>query len=1629
MCLDMSNQGDRVGQHPELLGSLLQHRYSLRRRLGEGGMGTTYLAHDLLWSRDVALKLLRDTTPELRLGLRTEFSILRGLVHPHLVQVSDFGVEPRGEREVMFYTAAYVEGTTLDTFARTRPWAEIVVPLAHALEGLRFLHRLGIRHGDVKPANVLVESRSRVRGVLIDLGCSQPLDAAAATAAGTPGFVAPEVLEGRSVDGRADLYAVGASLRRLAELCPSMPQRVRRLAERLSHDKAAKRPADVGEVLEALEARASETPIPCAQPETILGRAEETARFASLLDDLLAGKPSPRVIVWHGPPGAGLSRLLRELKWDASLRAAVVEGNATDPLAVTSMLRRAAGDPSLPEGLAGVTAALERLRRRDAAASAGLVILLDDAHDLLEPQRLLLRGLLRAIEPADRFALVCAQRSPPASTSPSVERRALGPLSEADVGSWVKGRLSAARIKDLFQLTGGFPASVQAVMSRVSAGHCTEVELRAAAGVASGSDRRLLGLGALEAPAQAALARIAAIDAPLDAATLELLGVTSGALGDLVRGGWLRLDEAGFVLARAGDGHAILASVSAEERRAAHREAAARLETSSKSFEASGREASSCVARRVRHLALAGDLDEARRSFASSRALAEAHPDGWLEAARALVAAAPAGSLDLSACEVFVRAGRPEEAISTLARELGARPPEPALVGISLCAGAATLKMGRPRLALRRLSRALASGDREVLARAHDLASRAHIQLGSYAAALEAARAGIAASSEERVLADLHDDVGVAASYLGDLALAGESLSSALRLHERGGRLREEARSESYRALMAFRAGDTAAAVRGYRRALALAERCDAPDLVTYAAQNLGSACHQLGELGRALGAYESGIVMAMAIGDVNAEITLRCNQAKLYADIGLLDRAEAAAARAEGDARAAGRRRLVGVARTVSGEAALHRGRAAEALRSFDEARLEFEREEAAREVAETDLDIARANLRLHRVQQAADACARAEAAADRLDARDLAARAHHARALLLAERGDAAGAAELLERALELANHASQRGMEALVHAALSSAYESSGAKRLARRHAESARELWERMASSLPEPMLDAFWAHPDRLPLIEPAVPETQGPSLRERKLARLLEINKKLNTSQEPSEVLRLAIDSALELTGAERGFVLVAGDGGSLRIAVARNIERSDAEELTFSRTIAERVVTTGQHVVTIDAEQDGRFDAGVSVHAMRLKSVLAAPICAASGVLGALYLDHRFKRGIFQGEEVELLTAFSDQVASALTNARLVEELRRRTEELDRERKRIEAMVHGQAEQIDRLTEEVRAKQAALERRHDFGAIVGKSAAMQRIFDVLDRVIDADISVLIQGESGTGKELVARAIHYGGPRKAKPFVAINCAAVPTQLLESELFGYARGAFTGADRDREGLFVQARGGTLFLDELGEMAPEMQVKLLRALQEREVKPLGANKVIQVDVRLVCATNRRLREEVAEGRFREDLFYRVGVVELVIPPLRERPEDTTELVHRLLADVQRRAQKKALRVSPAGMRALLQYPWPGNVRELENVITKAVLFADGDTLGPAELDLPAATTGRVALNRRQYERDEAARMATALRANRWNVSEAARSLGIPRSSFHRKMARYRLASAEAAEEPRAKRARKG
>jgi transcriptional regulator with GAF, ATPase, and Fis domain len=546
--------------------------------------------------------------------------------------------------------------------------------------------------------------------------------------------------------------------------------------------------------------------------------------------------------------------------------------------------------------------------------------------------------------------------------------------------------------------------------------------------------------------------------------------------------------------------------------------------------------------------------------------------------------------------------------------------------------------------------------------------------------------------------------------------------------------------------------------------------------------------------------------------------------------------------------------------------------------------------------------------------------------------------------------------------------------------------------------------------------------------------------TGDPTRDAQSLRAFIDIARALNEERDLARLLTHIVDAAIQLTGAERGF-LILGNGDETSIEVARNFAQEEigSPEFKISRTIARRVLASGVPELTTNAQEDDRFRDLHSVTDLRLRSVLCIPIRiqaqgndAGSDARGVLYVDNRLQNQVFQAREKDLLMSFADHAGIAIRNARTLEQLARQASELTAAHAReaqLNAALKGQLAAQNVEITEMRAELSSADRtdrfRFDYKEIVGESRVMLALFQLLDKYIATDDPVLILGESGTGKELVARAVHRLSRRGKGPFVSENCAALPENLLESELFGYKKGAFTGATQNKKGLLELASSGVLFLDEVGDMPLELQKKLLRVLEEGEVRPLGSGDVVKVDVRLIAATNRNLDEMVQDGDFRQDLYYRLNVLPVLLPPLRERRDDIPRLVHRFLIDLAREPGGKRVRVSPDAMEALVRYRWPGNVRELHNEIRRAALLSDGVILeshlaekvkvppstdvGDAHAPSPAERGTTLPDLVKELEMRE---ILHALGKSSGNKSRTAQMLGLSRFALQRKLEKYQI-----------------
>ena len=469
---------------------------------------------------------------------------------------------------------------------------------------------------------------------------------------------------------------------------------------------------------------------------------------------------------------------------------------------------------------------------------------------------------------------------------------------------------------------------------------------------------------------------------------------------------------------------------------------------------------------------------------------------------------------------------------------------------------------------------------------------------------------------------------------------------------------------------------------------------------------------------------------------------------------------------------------------------------------------------------------------------------------------------------------------------------------------------------------------------------------------------------------------LVRFSERLLAASDLSRLLDELVDALLEVTEADKGFVLLVEDD-RMEVKAARNLARETIRDAVsrVSDSIVQRVFATRRPVVVADALHDAQWSSSSSVVNLKLCSVMCAPLMRRGEPFGVIYLGNDSVVNLFDDKDVEVLTVFAAQASLLAQNAGLLDGLRRENEAL----------------------------RLAVEQRR-FGEIIGAGPSMREVYRRIDKVAGTDVPVLISGETGTGKELVAREIHRRSARARGPFVAVNCGAIPEALLESELFGHARGAFTGAIATRDGKFQAAAGGTLFLDEIGDMPPALQVKILRALQEHVVTRVGDTRAEPVDLRVLAATHRVLEDEIRAGRFREDLYYRLNVVSVALPPLRDRGDDVVVLARFFLQKYAREFGVRARVLTPGALVAVRRHRWPGNIRELENRIKRAVVLAEGAMVGPEDLDLGPDALAPVLPLAQAKEEFQKRYITEVLERNAGNRTRTAKDLGVdPRTIF--------------------------
>jgi transcriptional regulator with GAF, ATPase, and Fis domain/serine/threonine protein kinase len=771
--------------------------------------------------------------------------------------------------------------------------------------------------------------------------------------------------------------------------------------------------------------------------------------------------------------------------------------------------------------------------------------------------------------------------------------------------------------------------------------------------------------------------------------------------------------------------------------------------------------------------------------------------------------------------------------------------------------------------------------------------------------------------------------------------------------------------------------------------------------------------------------------------------------------------------------------RKLLGNCLLGLGRASLELGDPAQAEERISEAERLFRTNQNRRDLAEAFLE--RCALKLA-AGQSADASRPLEEAysiLEDLGARDLVPLYFLLRSRVEMEKPhvDMETARKFLERGLVEAREVNLPDLRWRFHHRIGLLEARRGDSRLARIHFQEARDILEEACRGVPPRHRKTFYRLREREEIGKAAsigletarqespeaggeaktfAPEERGFSFSSEEVLsfyqetlKLHEIAAAMGHERDIQKLLECIMDAVLDLVDAERGFIILKSAGSAHRtVTVARNLERQIVQEpeRKISESISRQVLRTGKPVIARNAIGDSRFLGSKSIRNLRLRSLICVPLRFRNEVLGAIYLDNRHRRDAFRPQDLNILQTFADQAAVAVTNARLIDENRKRTADLVEANRRKETLnlklrrkVHKRTAELALVREDLLERQHQLEARYRFRNIVGKSEAMERIFLLLEKVAPTQLPILLEGESGTGKELIARAIHFNSLQREGRFLIENCGSLSESLLETELFGHTRGAFTGAVSEKKGLFELADGGTLFLDEVGDMSLGMQQKLLRVLEDGGIRRVGGKETIPIRVRILSASNRDLAGLVAEGKFRGDLYFRLNGIRIHVPSLRSRKEDIPSLVEHFVEEAARTSGGPVRRLDAELLRLLVAHNWPGNVRELRHFIERTLLTSPGEVIrkedilfdipwlpgpgglregvpgngtlppGPVLAGRPFSEVGSLRAARAVAERQF---LVEAVREAEGNASAAARRCGISRESFYRLLRKHRI-----------------
>ncbi|MFO1462880.1 MAG: sigma 54-interacting transcriptional regulator [bacterium] len=1656
--------------------------FRLEKSLGSGGLGEVFLASRD--GKPFALKFLKSGLDAGALAwFHREVRCLSQLSHPNLVRILDFFVPERSGYPAPCFVMEYLEGGTLEGLAPDDPRLKDF--FLQACLALHYLHSKGILHRDLKPGNLFLTRQGQIKVLDFSLSIPREEGRVPTEAAGTYPFMAPETFLGKfsersdlfalgalfykTATGHWP-YSKPLSANHARGLPPPRPARdfnsllpeyFSDLLSRLLEKDPAQRPSSAWTLLKYLALHSDSAhrlladPVAGLGPQLLplLGRQREIAALDGFLQRQRQGL---RAVILRGPTGVGRSRFLEELRWRYLLQGWQVVALA--PELGEGLIRRLASGlgKEIGEGPAAALALAESIKNSEAAR---LWIHCQDLEQWSASQLQELAWLLKVFrqknlslglaleinqELGDLDTLLPAAKDHLAETF-DLE---LGDLSLTDTERLISefdllSKLPAEEIRELARASGGRPLlAVESARTRLEVGELKEAQPPLPKNLRQACQ---LKLERLSPAARAGLAVLSCAWLLADAKTLkEVTGEDSSALPELMQAGLVAApleSEQALRLQHPSLRPLLLDLLESVEQTTAHRRWKVWLEARL----AAHREDEDATLALIHHTLELGDGQTLAAWGFPALFILERRRDlpRALEWSGRLLQLPPGGidpcALHAFRAPLFYRLARYPEALDSYRQWFALRADDESRlqkVKFHYYCGLVHFTAQEGDAARADLQACLAASDPEKFHAVRPYQAQALQLLASLA-------------TGEGHWEQAWEQLRQAASWaLSDKSLAGQIQ---LRLGE-----------------IALRTLRWDAARLCFEKARALFSESAVPLSAMLAENSLAALEKESGHLTKALSHCEAAIRNAEAAGEHGAWARYLSNRGLILAELGRLGEAREAIRQSKDFLELFASEQEIGTAEIQ--EAELHflsgnRQRFEEAFQDLVKKKPTLLRHglwnsalllRAHAALWHGDLGVAdlllaelEASPTLTPLERNAAGIARLQAThwVRQLRPEEVAKLTpveHGAEAIKL--EGDWPGLFQFLGRAPE---ENSAETYQSLVRGILD--LQNPFLRQLElfhlqvyfQRHQldgfvfrlqELRESQWAGSLSSLPEEMRMDFQKNMNLIdadqamqaPLV-PAAPkpaatvaaaETGG--LSETKFRQFCEISNQLAHKSELKEILAGVMDAALLLSGAERGFLILQGGketslaipGYEIRVARHLNPQALQSKDFEFSWTVVKRAVAEGSPILTQNALEEEGFRDLTSVHALQLRSVLVLPLESQGKVLGVIYLDNRHQAGSFQPADLPILLGFANQASAAIVKQQILEELQA-------VKSKLEVKVQDQEQRIEVLSEELSQSRDQL--KYEYREIIGSSPAMMQVFKLLDHVSKTKIPVWILGESGTGKELIARSLHENSPRKSQPFIAENCGSIPENLLESELFGHKKGSFTHADRDRVGLFEQANGGTLFLDEVADMPMPMQIKLLRVLQEEEIRPVGSNKKVPIDVRLVTASNRDLAVLVEKGSFREDLFYRINGMTIHLPPLRERREDIPALVHYLMKRMAKRYQLPPCKVSEEALEFLMAQDWPGNIRQLEGVIRNSMMFADGKMLTAKILKSngllqarrkggsPQAAAASPAPLASDKEGEERRKLIECLRRHNLDKKLVAEELGITPKSVYMRMAK--------------------